>query len=286
MSWWEAVIMGTLQGLTEFLPVSSSGHIEIVRQVLGIEVVDNMQFTMLLHAGTVLSTIVVFGREIGRLLGDLFKFRLNEGTLFVINLVVASLPVAFVGLMFREQVESLFSGNLLLVGIMLMVTAGLLWWSGRVSARRAETSGCGTASSSNGCSAGVATDSSMNGLIGAKITPVRAFVIGIAQAVAVLPGLSRSGSTISAGLLQGIDRGTVAKFSFLMALIPILGELLLDASELDGKISGTMMIGFLAAFVTGCLACRWMVRLVTGGRLVWFALYCAVAGIIAVAFSI
>lgn len=256
MSWWESIVLGALQGLTEFLPVSSSGHIEIARQVLGVQVEDNMQFTMLLHAGTVLSTIVVFWREIAGLLSDLFKFRLNEGTLFIINLVVASLPVAFVGLMFREQVESLFTGNLALVGAMLLLTAGLLWASSRVRERQK------------------------------KITPSRAFVVGIAQAAAVLPGLSRSGATISAGLLQGVDRAAVAKFSFLMALIPILGELVLDAGELGGRIDGTMLLGFATAFATGCLACKWMVRLVTRGRLVWFAAYCAVVGMICVAHTL
>ncbi len=255
MNTWEAIILGALQGLTEFLPVSSSGHIEIGREVLGVQAADNMQFTMMLHAGTVLSTIVVFWREIGRLLGDLFKFRMNEGTLFVINLLVASLPVAFVGVMFRDQVEGLFSGNLLLVGCMLLVTAGLLILSGRVRGKSR------------------------------PVTPKSAFIIGVAQAAAVLPGLSRSGSTISAGLLQGVDRGTVAKFSFLMALIPIIGELLLDAGEFRGAMDMTMLAGFLAAFVTGCVACKWMIRLVSRGKLLYFAIYCAVLGSAAIIYT-
>ncbi len=252
MGIWEAIILGALQGLTEFLPVSSSGHIEIGRALLRIEVADNLQFTMMLHAGTVLSTVVVFWREIGRLFGDLFRFRMNDGTIFVINLLIASLPIAFVGLMFREQVETLFSGNLLLVGCMLLVTSGLLILSSRTRGKAK------------------------------ALTPKRAFVVGLAQAVAVLPGLSRSGSTISAGLLQGVGRETVAKFSFLMALIPILGELLLDAGELRGAIDVSMFAGFLAAFVTGCLACRWMIRLVSRGKLAYFAIYCAVVGVVAI----
>lgn len=248
MTTWEGIILGALQGLTEFLPVSSSGHIEIGREVLGVQAADNMQFTMMLHAGTVLSTIVVFWREIGRLLGGLFKFKMNEGTIFVINLLIASLPVAFIGVMFREEVEGLFSGNLMLVGCMLMVTAALLILSSRMKS-------------------------------GSKpVTPKSAFVIGLAQAAAVLPGLSRSGSTISAGLLQGVDRATVAKFSFLMALIPIVGELILDAGEFRGTMNMPMLAGFLAAFVTGCVACKWMIRLVSRGKLLYFAIYCAVLG--------
>jgi undecaprenyl-diphosphatase len=258
METWQAVVLGIVQGLTEFLPVSSSGHIEIAREVLGIDTGNNMQLTMMLHAGTVLSTVVVFGREIGRLFADLFKFRLNDGTVFVINLLIASLPIAFVGVMFHDRIEGLFSGNLLLVGAMLVVTAVLLWLSGR------------------------ARDT------GRPITPKSAFVVGLAQAVAVLPGLSRSGSTISAGLLQGVGRATVAKFSFLMALIPIVGEIVLQAAGGTGEglaLTVPMLAGFLAAFVTGWAACRWMVRLVTRGRLAWFALYCAALGVFAAIYS-
>jgi undecaprenyl-diphosphatase len=269
MSVWEAIVLGTLQGLTEFLPVSSSGHIEIAREVLGVRMGDNMQFTMMLHAGTVFSTIVVFRREIGKLLADLFKFRLNEGTLFIINLLIASLPIAFVGLMFRDRIESLFSGNLLLVGCMLLATAALLILSGRMGKKNKPPHPNGGNAEDNG----------------KPMTPVRAFVVGIAQAVAVLPGLSRSGSTISAGLLQGVGRATVAKFSFLMALIPIMGELLLDAGEMKSTFTAPMLAGFLASFAVGCLACRWMVRLVSRGRLVWFAVYCCALGIAAIIFS-
>lgn len=291
MSVWEAIVLGTLQGLTEFLPVSSSGHIEIAREVLGVQTADNMQFTMMLHAGTVLSTIVVFHREIGRLLADLFKFRLNEGTLFVINLLIASLPVAFVGVMFREQIEGLFSGNLTLVGCMLLVTAALLILSGSAGTKgaRAYTGNIGRARTGDVDDRSQETEKSLaaekSQEAGRSITPVRAFVVGIAQAFAVLPGLSRSGATISAGLLQGIDRGVVAKFSFLMALIPILGELLLDAGEITGTLTAPMLAGFLAAFAVGCLACRWMVRLVSRGKLVWFALYCCALGATAIIFA-
>ncbi len=256
MNIWESIILGALQGLTEFLPVSSSGHIEIGREILGVQTADNMQFTMMLHAGTVLSTIVVFWREIGRLLGDLFKFKMNEGTIFIINLLIASLPIAFVGIMFRDQVESLFSGNLLLVGCMLLVTAGLLLLSGRVRGKEK------------------------------PLTPKRAFVVGLAQAVAVLPGLSRSGSTISAGLLQGLSRETVAKFSFLMALIPIIGELLLDAGEFRGAMNVPMLAGFLTSFVVGCLACKWMVKLVSRGKLLYFAIYCTVLGLTSIIYTL
>ncbi len=248
-------MLGVVQGLTEFLPVSSSGHIEIAREMLDLQVADNMQFTMLLHAGTVLSTIVVFWREIGRLFADLFRFRMNEGTVFVINLLIASLPVALIGLFFREQIEGLFAGNLLLVGCMLLVTAALLILSGRIRTKNR------------------------------PVTPKSAFMIGVAQAAAVLPGLSRSGSTISAGLLQGIDRATVAKFSFLMALIPILGELVLDAGGLSANFTTPMLAGFVASFVMGLVACKWMIRLVSRGKLLYFAIYCIVVGLSTIIFT-
>lgn len=252
MTVWEAIIMGIIQGLTEFLPVSSSGHLEIANYLFGIEGESNLQFTMAVHAATVLSTITVFFKEIGRLLGGLFKFRMNEETRYVINMVISMVPVAVVGFFFKDAVEGLFTSNLLLVGSMLLLTACLLTFAGLARPRSG------------------------------KVTPGKAFVIGLAQALAVLPGLSRSGTTISVGLLLGVQRSEVSKFSFLMVLVPIIGMNLLELIGMDGAGSaiGAWQLagGFLAAYVTGTLACSWMIRIVNRGKLTWFAIYCAVVG--------
>ncbi len=253
MNCFEAIVLGVIQGLTEFLPVSSSGHLELANYLFGITDGNNLQFAVAVHAGTVLSTVVVFAHEIGRLFKGLFQFRLNPETLYVINLLISTLPVLFVGLFFKEQIEGLFTSNLLLVGSMLLVTAALLTFSHFSKPRQR------------------------------AITPANAFLIGVAQAVAVLPGLSRSGATISTGLMAGVRREEVSRFSFLMVLIPIIGMNLLDL--LGGDLTGghakapILLAGFAAAFVTGVLACRWMIRLVNRGKLVWFAVYCTAVGI-------
>lgn len=253
MTIWESIVLGAIQGLTEFLPVSSSGHLEIANHLFGIEEPSNMGFTMALHAGTVLSTIVVFAREIWKLLQGLFKFRMNKETVFCINILISMIPIAFVGLMFGDRIESLFTSNLLLVGCMLLVTAALLAFSHYVKPRSL------------------------------PVTPQSAFIIGIAQAVAVIPGLSRSGATISTGLLLGVKREETAKFSFLMVLIPIIGMNLLELFK-GGGITETMdssllLAGFLTAFITGAMACKWMIRVISRGKLIWFAIYCCVAGV-------
>lgn len=248
----EAIILGAIQGLTEFLPVSSSGHLELANYLFGIHEPNNLQFTMAVHGGTVLSTIVVFRRELGRLIKGFLRFRMSDEMAFTINILVSLLPILFVGMMFGDQIEGLFTSNLLLVGIMLLVTAALLTFSHYAKPGQR------------------------------PITPKRAFVIGLAQAVAVIPGLSRSGATISTGLLQGIKREEVAKFSFLMVLIPVIGmnllELLRGNFAGESLAGGTIIAGFLTAFVTGTLACRWMIKLVSRGKLVWFAVYCVAAG--------
>lgn len=252
--------MGIIQGLTEFLPVSSSGHLELANYLFGIEAESNLQFTMAVHAATVLSTITVFFRPIVQLFRGLFKFRMNDETIYVINLLISMIPIAFVGLFFKDAVEGLFTSNLLLVGIMLLVTACLLTFAGLAKPR------CG------------------------KITPKRAFIIGIAQALAVIPGLSRSGATISTGLLLGIKRSEVSRFSFLMVLVPIIGMNLLEliGAQPDAGSIGTWQLvgGFAAAYLTGTFACRWMINIVNRGKLVWFALYCAAAGVTALGFYI
>ncbi|MDL2320357.1 undecaprenyl-diphosphate phosphatase [Alistipes sp. OttesenSCG-928-B03] len=253
MEIWESIVLGALQGLTEFLPVSSSGHLELANYLFGIEEPNNLTFTMAVHAGTVLSTIVVFWRELGRLIRGFFRFRMSEEMMFVINIFVSLLPIMFVGLMFGDQIAALFTSNLALVGSMLLVTAALLTFSHYAKPKDR------------------------------PVTMQSAFIMGLAQAVAVIPGLSRSGATISAGLMQGVRREEVSKFSFLMVLIPIIGMNLLEA--FGGGFSGgsvdiaPILVGFVTAFATGLLACRWMIRLVNRGKLVWFAVYCVVAGL-------
>ena len=259
MSIIEAIILGLIQGLTEFLPVSSSGHIEIGKAILGVEVKENLQFTVAVHAATVLSTLVVFRKEIIDLFIGFFKFKMNDETKFVLKIVLSTIPVLFVGFFLKDEVERLFDGNLLVVGIMLLVTALLLTLSKYL--QRANTKPIGYRN---------------------------AFIIGIAQAIAVMPGLSRSGSTISSGLILGNHREEVAKFSFLMVIIPILGAAVLDVAK--GKFSTVdiqpIIAGFIAAFISGYVACSWMVKLVRKGNLIWFALYCAIIGVSAIIFSL
>ncbi len=260
MEWFEALILGIIQGLTEYLPVSSSGHLAIGQALFGLNSgEDNLAFTVLLHIATVLSTIVILWREIVWLFTDLFKFKWNEGTKYIVNIIISMIPVGIVGLFFKDKVEAIFGSGLLIVGICLMVTATLLAFSYWAKPRQRE-----------------------------HISPWHAFVIGIAQALAVLPGLSRSGSTIATGLLLGNKKEKLAQFSFLMVIPPILGEALLDAKDMAevgvaaslGGISPlSALIGFLAAFIVGCLACKWMVDIVKRGKLIWFALYCAVVGL-------
>ena len=258
MSILEAIIMGILQGLTEFLPVSSSGHLELANYFFGIKGESNLQFTMAVHAATVLSTITVFYREIGQLFKGLFKFQMNTETRYIINIIISMIPIAVVGFFFRDTIEGLFTSNLLLVGIMLLITACLLTFAGLAKPRTGQ------------------------------ITPGRAFVIGIAQALAALPGLSRSGATISTGLLLGVQRSEMSKFSFLMVLVPIIGMNLLELIGMKSGVAsvGTwqLVCGFVAAYFTGTLACRWMIRIVNKGKLTWFAVYCAVVGIISICF--
>lgn len=258
----EAIILGIVQGLTEFLPVSSSGHLAIGSAVLGVENTENLMFAVIVHAATVLSTIVVLRKEIGQLFKGLFAFEKNEETLYIGKILLSMIPVFIVGMFFKDTVEEIFGSGLLLVGICLWITAALLSFSYFAHPRPKEH-------------------------IGWK----DAFIIGLAQAVAVLPGLSRSGSTIATGLLLGNKKESVAKFSFLMVLIPILGEAFLDFMDILGMENATatlgmspltMIAGFVSAFVVGCLACKWMIRIVSKGKLIWFAVYCALAGTFAI----
>ena len=261
MNWIEAIILGIIQGLTEFLPVSSSGHLEIGQVLLGTDINQSLTFTVVVHGATVLSTIVIFFSEIVKLLKEGLTFRYNESTKYILKILLSMIPVLIIGLLFEEQVETLFGGNLRFVGSMLLVTALLL---GLTSLKKKE---------------------------GHKHIPfVDALIIGVAQALAVIPGISRSGATISTGVLLGNKREDVAKFSFLMVLLPIIGANLLDVLKMKeapaGGISGSVLIiGFLAAFISGLFACRWMINIVKRGKLIYFAVYCVILGLIAIIFA-
>lgn len=256
MSWLEALILGVVQGLTEYLPVSSSGHLQIGHALLGTAGEENLTFAIVVHAATVLSTLVVLWREVAQLfVGTFTTTAWNDEKKYVCKLLVSMIPVFVVGMFFKDEVEAFFGNGLLLVGICLLITATLLAFAYFAKPRQK-----------------------------AEISYVDSFVIGLAQAVAVLPGLSRSGSTIATGLLLGDKKESVAQFSFLMVLIPILGEAFLDLLDLCG--SGTVLgigwlplaVGFVAAFVSGCLACKFMLALVRRGKLIYFAIYCAIVG--------
>ena len=270
MSWIEAIILGLVQGLTEFLPVSSSGHLAIGKALFGIETAD-LSFEVIVHAATVLATIVVFWKDILALLQGLFKFKFNAETRYICLILLSMIPVFIVGMFFKDQVESIFGSGLLVVGFALLVTAFLLFLSETLEVRRAVQAGNGGGQAGNG---------------GQKMTWKSALWMGLAQAVAVIPGLSRSGSTIATGLICGVKKEEVTRFSFLMVLIPILGEAFLDVVGGDFVQSSVgvlpLILGFLAAFVSGLFACRVMIAMVKKARLRWFALYCAIVGLICI----
>lgn len=273
MEWFEALILGIIQGLTEYLPVSSSGHLTIGQFLFGIDGEGAMDFEIMVHVATVLSTCVILWKEIVWLFKDLFKWQWNDGTKYVVNILISMIPVGIVGLCFNDQIQAVFNydrveahfGNpILLVGICLLVTALLLTFSYFAKPRQKE-----------------------------DISPMHAFIIGIAQAVAALPGLSRSGSTIATGLLLGNKKEKLAQFSFLMVIPPILGQALLDAKDMlfpDAEVVAqaastptvALIVGFVAAFVSGCFACKWMINLVKKGKLIWFGVYCAIVGALAI----
>ena len=265
MSWLQALILGIVQGLTEYLPVSSSGHLAIGQYLFGVNGEDSLDFTIIVHIATVLSTCFILWKEIVWLFKDLFKWQWNDGTKYIVNILISMIPVAIVGFFFKDKVEEIFGSGLLIVGICLLITAALLAFSYFAKPRQKE-----------------------------NISPLHAFIIGIAQAIAVLPGLSRSGSTIATGLLLGDKKEKLAQFSFLMVIPPILGEALLDAKDLffpsadaaattaEPTSTFALVIGFIAAFVTGCIACKWMINLVKKGKLIWFAVYCAIVGLLAI----
>lgn len=286
MEWFEAIILGFVQGLTEFLPVSSSGHLIIGKELLGVEAADDLVFEVLVHAATVLSTIVVFRKQLWSLIRGFFRFRYNDETDYVLKICVSMIPVFIVGVFFKDFVEGLFQ-SVFVVGIALMCTAVLLFLSdmasGSLFGKGGLSAGAGVSSAESGGSAGHVSLSERKGYRNG-ISYWQAFVVGLGQALAVVPGLSRSGTTISSGLLCGVRRDVMAQFSFLMVMIPILGESFLQL--VGGEMTASsieplsLVLGFLAAFVSGLFACRVMIALVKKARLSWFAVYCAIVAVL------
>lgn len=291
MEWFEAILLGLLQGLTEFLPVSSSGHLQIGKELLGIDTSGDLVFEVVVHAATMLSTIVVFRKQIWELLKSLFvkdglfrsiahPSKFNDGTDYVLKILLSMIPVFIVGMFFKDAVEGLFGSSIHVVAGALLVTAALLLLSdnaGKIFGRCCRRCKCAEADS-------VSDKGRRNG-----ISYWQAFVVGLGQAIAVIPGLSRSGTTIATGLLCGVKRDVVAQFSFLMVLIPILGEAFLEivggdmASSTVGALP--LVLGFISAFVAGLFACKVMIALVKKTKLGWFALYCAVVAVLIFIFA-
>ena len=267
MDWWQAFLLGIVQGLTEFLPVSSSGHLLIFKELLGADAEGFLDFTVTVHLATVLATIVVFWSAIWQLLKGFFQFKYNDETDYVCKMLVSLIPVMIVGFCFKDQVDALFSGSLKQVAVGLCITAVLLILSDQIGKRIRAPKAKDTR---NGISYG------------------QAALVGVAQAFAVVPGVSRSGSTIATGLLSGVKRDVMAQFSFLMVLIPIIGEQTLDLLKvatgheaLGGTVGATaLMLGFAAAFLAGFFACKVMIAVVRRAKLTWFALYCLLVAIL------
>ena len=257
----DAILLGIIQGLTEFLPVSSSGHLELGKAILGDNSLpeDSLLFTVVLHFATALSTIVVFRKDVWEIFRGLFQFKWNKETKFSLQIIISMIPAALVGLFYEEQLESFFGGNIRFVGFMLIITAMLLFFADRAKD----------------------TDKA--------VTNGRALIVGISQAMAMLPGISRSGATISTSVILGMDKITAARFSFLMVVPLIIGKMAKDifSGELNfqGEQSVALGAGFVAAFIAGLLACTWMIQLVKKSKLVYFAIYCLIVGAIAIGYG-
>lgn len=259
MSIFESFILGLVQGLTEYLPVSSSGHLQIAKELLGVELTDNIAFDVILHFATVLSTVVVLWGSVKRLFTGFFSFKKGEDMNYALKIVASMIPVGIVGFLLKDKFNEMLSSDyvMLIVGGMLLLTAALLTFAQYAKPRKKESVSWGDA-----------------------------MIIGTAQAVATMPGLSRSGTTIATGLILGNKRSVVAEFSFLMVILPILGESLLDV--MDGSLATIgvglvpLAVGFVTAFVSGCLACRFMLNIVNKGKLIWFAIYCLIVGLISI----
>jgi undecaprenyl-diphosphatase len=266
----QALILGLVQGLTEYLPVSSSGHLQIGHYLLGTKEFDSLTFDIVVHVATVLATLVILWKEVFWIFKGLFRWdgQLNNEQKYALNILISMIPIGIVGLCFKDYVDAIFEGSLIVVGVCLLVTGSLLAMTHFYKPQERE-----------------------------NISPLHAFIIGIAQAVAVLPGLSRSGSTIATGLLLGNKKEKLAQFSFLMVIPPILGEALLDfkhivapsaeyLAEHGAEVAiptSALLVGFVAAFISGCFACKWMISLVKQCKLIYFAIYCCIVGILAIA---
>lgn len=275
MEWFDALILGIVQGLAEYLPISSSGHLEICQHLLGMDIsgAESLEFDVMLHVATVLSTIVILWKRFSGICASVLTWKRNEDFYTFWKIIVSCIPIGIVGVFFKETVESFFGAQLGVVGVCLIITACLLSFAyffrtrGLIAARGE----MGSAS------------------VGRDITWLDAFIIGCAQSIAVLPGLSRSGTTIATGILLGDKRDQVARFSFLMVIIPILGQAFLDlvkGMSGDEPSSGIgflpLAVGFTSSFIVGCLACNWMINLVNRGKLVWFAVYCLIVGLVCI----
>ena len=262
MTWLEALVLGLLQGLTEFLPVSSSGHIELGKALFDVQTTDNLLFSIVVHAATALSTVIIFRKDIGSLLTNTLRLK-PDALQYAGKIIISVVPVIAVYFLLADHIEALFNKNILLVGCMLLVTALLLSFTYFVRHKE-----------------------------GKPVSYAQAFIIGVAQAIAVLPGISRSGATIATGLMLGVDKDSITRFSFLMVLIPIFGATLLEVKDyfenpnvVSGISSTALVTGFLAAFISGLIACQLMIRIVRRGKLIWFAVYCLVVGLIAIVVS-
>ena len=274
MEWWEALLLGIVQGLTEFLPVSSSGHLMIFRELLGVESEGFLDFTVTVHFATVLSTIVVFWSAIWKLLKGFFQFKYNDETDYVLKICVSMIPIAIVGLFFKDQVEGLFGENLFTVAVCLIITAILLFLSDQSGRFRSMSSSRSENTHRNG------------------ISYLQAAIVGLGQACAVAPGLSRSGTTIATGLICGVRRDVMAQFSFLMVLVPIIGEQALTIIKGIGEPAAApgvgflpLLMGFIGAFGAGLFSCKVMVELVKRAKLVWFSIYCLLAAFLILIFA-
>lgn len=257
MSIIESLALGVIQGLTEFLPVSSSGHLELAHALFGIQGESNLRFEMILHVATVLSTLYVFRKDIAELFLGIFKFKWDDNNKYIVMLLLSAVPAGVAGVFFEDKIEAMFTGNMMLLGVQFLFTALLLAIAYFMPARSR------------------------------KINFLDAFIIGVAQMVAIVPAISRSGATIATGVIIGNDKSSLAKFSFLMVIIPVVGAMLLDV--VSGKLASDVtiqiipsLIGFFAAFITGLLACKWMINLVKKGKLIYFAIYCALIGLFAI----
>ena len=262
MNFFEALLLGVIQGLTEFLPVSSSGHLELVKAILGDTSVpeESLTFTVILHFATALSTIVIFRKEVYEIFKGLFQFKWNDELKFSLKIILSMIPAVIVGLLFEEQLEAFFGGKILLVGSMLLITALLLLLADKAKNTNKE------------------------------VSFLSSVIIGVSQAIAMLPGISRSGATISTSVLLGIDRTRAARFSFLMVVPLIFGKIGKDVLSGDLNFQSSeilpIIVGFVAAFISGLLACKWMIALVKKSKLSYFSIYCAVVGLIAIGYSL